>query len=115
MDNETISLLVWCKYDSPSNPSGALIIRVVRADTGEEVLLKDGSYLLRISPNDKSRTIQCLVRHLESEREVYFQSGKRLPDFVKACLVREDESLLEVPEKAREIPGESDDEDGTQV
>src|SRR5262245_49550220 len=113
MADETISFLVWCKYDPPSNPSRVLVIRVVHADTGEEVSLKDGSYLLRVSTGGKTRTTHCLVRHLESEREVHLQSGQRLPDFVRACLLREDEQPVELPgtsgEAASEQKAQSDD------
>lgn len=108
MDYETFSLLVWCKRDLSSDFSSAPTIRVMRVDTGEEVPLKDGDYLLRLSTD--TDVIRCLVRHLASGREVYIQSGRGLPDFVKACLVQGSEAPPEVPETTGETAGKSEAE-----
>lgn len=117
MEDELLSLLVWCKHDSPANSSGAASIRVVRVDTGEEVALKDGSYLVRVSMDSGAAITRCFVRHIGSGREVYFQSGQGLPGFVRTCLVQGGEALPGVPETAEtatsesEVPRESEVQD----
>jgi hypothetical protein len=88
MSNETISILVWCRHDSQTD---TIHLRLVHVDTAEEVRLKEGSFLLRISRDKGSSIERCLIRHIASGREAYVQSGRRLRAFVEACLLEDTE------------------------
>lgn len=98
MEDKQLSLLVWCKHDSSADPSGTANIRVVRVDTGEEVPLKDGSYLVRVSMESATPITRCFIRHIGSGREVYFQSGQELPNFARTCLVQDNIARSDLPE-----------------
>jgi hypothetical protein len=84
MSSETFSILVWCWRDSQTNTTQ---LRLVHVDTAEEVRLKEGNFLLRISRDDGSSIERCLIRHLASGQEAFVQSGPQLRAFVKACLL----------------------------
>ncbi len=85
MSGETFSVIVWCWHDPQT---GATHLRVVGADTVEEVQLRDGVFLLRISTDEHSQVPRCFIRHIASGREAYIQSGPNLHDFVKDCLLQ---------------------------
>jgi hypothetical protein len=84
MSDETFSVIVWCWYDPQT---GATHLRVVRADIAEEVHLRDGTFLVRISTDEHSRVERCFIRHIGSGRQAYIQSGPNLHAFVKDCLL----------------------------
>jgi hypothetical protein len=84
MSAETFSVILWCWHDLRTD---ALQVRVTRVDTGEEVHLDDGSFLLRISMDANASVLRCLVRHTTSRREAYVQSGLGLREFIKDCLL----------------------------
>jgi hypothetical protein len=84
MSSETFSILVWCWQDQQT---GVTQLRVKRVDTGEDVHLKEGSFLLRISKDEDSAIERCLIRHIASGQEAFVQSGPQLRAFVKACLL----------------------------
>jgi hypothetical protein len=86
MSSETFSLLIWFWHDMRTDSTQ---LRVVRADTGEEVHLKDGSFLLRVSTHPDTAVVRCFIRHTGSGREAYLQSGLRIRDFVLDCLLNE--------------------------
>jgi hypothetical protein len=88
MSNEIFSILVWCWHDSQTD---TIQLRLVHVDTAEEVRLKEGSFLLRISRDKGSSVERCLIRHIASGREAYVQSGRRLRAFVEACLLEDTE------------------------
>lgn len=88
MSRETFSFLVWYWHDGRTD---ATQLRIVRADTGEEVHLTDGSLLLRISVQPGISRSRCLIRHMQSGREVYLQSGQHLRDFVLNYLVKKND------------------------
>ena len=79
-----LSYLVRCWHDAQGE---ATHLQVTRVDTGEEVYLNDGSFLLRIFTAANAASLRCLVRHLASGREAYIQSGPALQVFVQACLL----------------------------
>ncbi len=85
MENEELSVSVWCWSDLPTN---ATQLRVVNVATGEEVHLSSGSFLLRISIDAKAPVTRCYIRHIASGREAYIQGGPNLRAFVKACLLQ---------------------------
>lgn len=81
---ETFSVILWCWHDLRTD---ALQVRVTCVDTGEEVHLDDGSFLLRVSMDANASVLRCLVRHTTSRREAYVQSGLGLCEFVTDCLL----------------------------
>ena len=85
MSAETASFILQCWYEQNSNR-----LKVVRVNTGEEVVLRKGSFLLRLFVEDSTAIERCLIRHLESGREVYIQSGSSLQAFIKSCLLNDD-------------------------
>jgi hypothetical protein len=84
MGNEEFSIIIWCWHDSQTDVTQ---LRLVRVDTSEEVPLKDGSFLLRISKDAQTSVVRCFIRHIASGREAYIQSSSNLYAFVKACLL----------------------------
>jgi hypothetical protein len=95
MSGETFSIIVWYWQDPQT---GASHLRVVRADTAEEVHLRDGAFLLRISTDEHSQVARCFIRHIASGREAYIQSGPNLRAFVKDCLLHSVKSEPTAPE-----------------
>ena len=85
MSGETFSVIVWYWQDQQT---GTTHLRVVRADTAEEVHLRDGVFLLRISTDEHTQVPRCFIRHIASGREAYIQSGPNLRAFVKDCLLQ---------------------------
>jgi hypothetical protein len=84
MNSEMLSYLVRCWHDAQAD---ATHLQVTRVDTGEEVHLNDGTFLLRIFTGANTSTLRCLIRHLASGREAYIQSGQAMQSFVQACLL----------------------------
>src|SRR5690348_15199640 len=107
MSSEESSILVWCWHDLQTNVAQ---LRVVRVDTGKEVHLSDGVFLLRISTDENGAMKRCFVRHLGSGREVHLQSGASLRTFVEACLLNETapEDISSTPESPPEASSEAD-------
>ena len=89
MENEELSVIVWCWPDLQTNTTR---LRVVNVATGEEVHLNSGSFLLRISIDAKASVTRCYIRHMTSGREAYVQGGQKLRAFVKDCLLGNSES-----------------------
>ena len=85
--SEILSLLVQCRHDLPTE---TMQLQIVNVDTGKEVHLKEGSFLLRISTAQKGSVLRCFIRHIASGREAYVQSGPNLRAFVKACLLNDE-------------------------
>ena len=88
MSNEMFSILVWCSHDAKTD---TIQLRLVHVDTAEEVRLKEGTFLLRVSRDEGTSVERCLIRHIASGREAYVQAGPRLRAFIKACLLEERE------------------------
>ncbi len=98
MDNEEISIIIWCWHDLRTD---ATQLRLVRVDTSEDVPLSDGSFLLRISLKKDSSVLRCYIRHIASGREAYIQGGQKLRTFIKTCLLRGGDQEPGTPE----VPG----------
>lgn len=84
MSTETSSFLIHCWHDPQT---GIAQVRVVHADTGEEVQLADGNYLLRVAIDPQTLVTRCFMRHIASGTETYLQGNKKLQAFVKHCLL----------------------------
>ncbi len=95
MSHETFSILVWCWHDPQTYTTQ---LRIMHTGTAEEVRLKKGSFLLRISRDEESSVERCLIRHLASGREAYVQGGPNLRAFVKTCLLNGNESKSSAPD-----------------
>ncbi len=89
MDNEEVSIIIWCWHDPQTDITQ---LRLVRVDTSEEVPLKEGAFLVRISTDAKTLVVRCFLRHIASGREAYVQGGPNLRAFVKDCLLRSGET-----------------------
>lgn len=89
MSRPMLSLIVSCEYDLQSDTTQ---VHIVRVDTGENVRLRDGSFLLRYSMNGRTSAQRWLIRHIASGREAYVQVGLGLRDFIKDCLLDTSES-----------------------
>ena len=79
-----LSILISCWYDQQAN---SMRMRVVDVSTGQEVHLKDGTFLLRISSDAKSLVERCMIRHLASGNEAYIQGSSHLRKLVTDCLL----------------------------
>ncbi len=99
MENEELSVIVWCWPDLQTNTTR---LRVVNVATGEELHLNNASFLLRISIDAKASVTRCYIRHIASGREAYVQGGQKLRAFVKAYLLNSGESTPAAPN----TPGE---------
>lgn len=84
------SLIVKCWHDSQSND---LRLQIIRTDTAEEVHLDSGSFLLRLLGGDSGQAERCYIRHINSGREIYVQSGPGLRAFIYSCLLTNTPSL----------------------
>jgi len=84
MSNETFSFIVSGWHNQLAS---ATQLKVVQVDTGEEVQLSDGSFLLRISRDENASVERCFIRHIATGREAYVQGGPNLRAFVNACLL----------------------------
>ncbi len=89
MENEEISVIIWCWPDPQTKVTR---LRIVNVATGEEMNLKDGSFLVHISIDAKASVTRCYIRHIASGREASVQGGPKLPAFVKDCLLNSGES-----------------------
>jgi hypothetical protein len=99
IDNEEFSITIRCWHDVQT---GIIQLRLVRVDTGEEVPIKDGSFLLRTSKDANRSLVRCYIRHIASGREAYVQGGLKLRAFIKDCLLKSEESTATPPD----TPGE---------
>ena len=84
MSVEVISIIGRLSRD---RQTGATRLDLTRAGTGEAVSLKEGSFLLRIFNDEATATQRCLIRHLNSGRETFVQSGPNLQAFIEECLL----------------------------
>ena len=94
MSSENLSIIVWCWYDLPTD---VIQVRMVRVDTGKDVRVQDGNFLLRISIDERTSIVRCSIRHIASGREAYMQGGPNLRTFVQACLLSDGESGAAAP------------------
>jgi hypothetical protein len=63
MASEMFSFIVLCSHDLLTDFTQ---VQVVRVDTGKDVPLSDGSFLLRISVDEDAWILRCLIRHIAS-------------------------------------------------
>ncbi len=89
MEHEEVSIIVSCWHDLQTD---ATQLRVIHVGTSEDVPLRDGNFLLRISTDASTSVQRCLIRHLASGREAYIQGGPHLRAFIRACLLDSSES-----------------------
>jgi hypothetical protein len=100
--SEMLSLFVWCRHDLQTD---TMQLQIVNVDTGKEVRLDQGTFLLRIFNLQEGAVQRCFIRHIASGREAYVQGGKNLRSFVKACIQQSAESSI--PERLEDVPSES--------
>jgi hypothetical protein len=104
--SEILSLFVWCRHDLQTD---TMQLQIVNVDTGKEVRLDQGTFLLRIFNLQEGAVQRCFIRHIASGREAYVQGGKNLRSFVKACILQSAEFSPEssIPERLEDVPSES--------
>ena len=88
--NEVLSLFVFCRHDRQTD---TMRLQIVNVDTGKEVYLSEGSFLLRVFSLEGGSVQRCFIRHIASGREAYIQGGSHLRAFVEACLLQVPGSL----------------------
>ncbi len=81
---EMLSIIVRCKYVSQTN---TVQLQIVDVSTSQDIRLREGTFLLRISTDERPGVVRCFIRHIASGRETHIQGGARLREFVKACLL----------------------------
>lgn len=89
MGIEECSIIIRCWQDPQTDTTQ---LRLVVVDSGEEVSLKEGAFLVRTSTDARTSVVRCFIRHIASGREAYVQGGPKLRAFVKDCLLRSSES-----------------------
>ena len=89
MNSDTFSVFVKCWREPPDDITR---IQLTQVDSGDEVLLSNSTFLLRISYDEKTSIERCLIRHVASGREAYVQSGPNFRAFVVDCLLSNDGS-----------------------
>ena len=57
-----------------------------RVQDEEAIRLPDAAFVVRAWVNEDEQMVRGLIRHVQSGRELQFQSGERVTDFVHACL-----------------------------
>lgn len=90
MSSETFSLIIQCWHDQARR----LQVRVVRVDTGEDVPINDGTFLLRLTTDTKTKVERCTIRHIASGQEAVVQGGPKLRALIT------DRVLLDAPPEA---------------
>jgi hypothetical protein len=89
MSGTVLSLLMQYRQDVRAD---GIQGQVVRLDTGEYIHVRNGSILLRVFIDANPTMVRCLMRHLNSGREVYLQGGPKLLSFVNDCLINDIEA-----------------------
>jgi hypothetical protein len=108
MMGEVLSLFVWCRHDPQTD---TMQLQVVNVDTGQEVRLNQGIFLLRIFSLQDGEVQRCFIRHIASGREANVQGGSNLQTSVRECVVQSPNSSLEsVGHEDPDTPGTSDRE-----
>ena len=82
--NEHISVIIQCWHEQASD---VLQARVVHVETADNLHIKDGTFLLRISTDMDTATVRCYIRHIASGHEAYVQGGPNLRAFIIACVL----------------------------
>jgi hypothetical protein len=84
MSSEAFSLIIHCWHDHERG----LRVRVVRVDTGEDVPINDGIFLLRLTTDTKTKVERCAIRHIASGQEAYAQGGPKLRRLITNCVLQ---------------------------
>ena len=60
--------------------------QVIMAD-GSNVGLANGSYTVRVWVDAENKSVRGSIRREESDQTIRFQSGDRIGEFIRSCLV----------------------------
>lgn len=63
--------------------SGPMHWQIRRVQDEEEMHLPDASFIVRAWIDDQEQVVRCVVHHMQSGREVQFQSGERAIEFIR--------------------------------
>ena len=89
---------------------GTMRWEACRVHDEAEIRLPDTSFLVRAWVDDDEHVVRGLIRHVQSGREMQFQSGERALDLIRACLSLEPANRREHDLERLEIEGLSDDQ-----
>ena len=78
-----VSFLIQSWQD---HSNGAMRWRVCRVQDEEPISLPDASFVIRTWIDDDDQMIRGLIRHVQSGREMQFQSGERAEAFVRSWM-----------------------------
>jgi hypothetical protein len=90
MSSDQFSILVRCSHVPQTEITQ---LHLVGVDTGKEVHLNEGIFLLRIYTEEDGAVMRCQIRHITSGSEVYVQGGSNLRAFIQAYLLKDDELM----------------------
>ena len=65
---------------------GTMRWEAYRVHDEAEIRLPEASFIIRAWVDDDERMVRGLIRHVQSGREMQFQSGERAIDFIRACV-----------------------------
>lgn len=88
---------------------GAMRWKAYRVQDEAEIHLPNTSFVVRAWMDADKRMVRGLIRHIQSGREMQFQSGERAIDFVRACLGLDPTSESQHELEGLEIEGLSDE------
>ena len=65
---------------------GSMRWRVCRAHDETEIALPDAAFVVRVWIDEQGQMVRGIIRHLQSGREMQFQSGARAIDFIRGWI-----------------------------
>ena len=90
--SEYISFVVSSWQDS-ANPAMRWKVHSTRGD--QEIRFPDATFVVRTWIEEDQQVVRCLIRHVQSGRQVQFQSGQRALEFLRAWLGTEEAEPME--------------------
>jgi hypothetical protein len=81
--SEYISFIV-SSWQQPADSTMHWKVHCTRGD--QEICFPDATFVVRTWIENDGQVVRCLIRHIQSGREVQFQSGQRALEFVRAWL-----------------------------
>jgi hypothetical protein len=68
------------------SPDGSMRWRVCRAQSESEIHLPDAAFVVRVWIDEQGQMVRGLIHHLQSGREMQFQSGARAVEFIRGWM-----------------------------
>ena len=90
--SEYISFIV-SSWQDKANPAMRWKVHCTRGD--QELSFPDATFVIRTWIEEDQQVVRCLIRHVQSGRQVQFQSGQRALEFLRAWLGRKEAETME--------------------